>query len=204
MSRCPSTTHRTRSSQSRYLILPATLRVRAALRWLDQTATSMFCELVAMAIGYLSLRGWTLGGWTLAQKEVEVIVYVSVFVTATPNSWDRGGIKTKYIRSISTIFKVLCFHKQVDEPEQWEQNIRLLDLDEEDPTWWMRYPEVQNKKLHVWILLLADQNMYIHWLPKRLHICKDTTIAINHPVKFWRLGHCQRIWMGLLKMKRRV
>lgn len=50
-----------------------------------------------MGIGYLSLWGWTLGQATLAQKALEVIIYVSVFVTATPNWWDcRGGVKTKY------------------------------------------------------------------------------------------------------------
>ena len=47
-------------------------------------------------------------------------------------------------------FKVLCFQKQVDEPaEPWEKNIRIPDSDDEDPTWWMRFPQVLNKKLCV-------------------------------------------------------
>lgn len=48
------------------------------------------------------------------------------------------------IKSFPPIFKVLSFQNQVDEP--WEKNIRIQESDDEDPTWWMRYPEVQNKK----------------------------------------------------------
>lgn len=41
---------------------------------------------------------------------------------------------------------MIFFSIQDDDPIDWERNIRLPNLDREDPTWWMRPDKAKNKR----------------------------------------------------------